>query len=141
MSDESNNGGGGRFEPGKSGNPKGRPRKTANVDTAILNAIGKTVIMTQNGRRKRIRKVDVAVTQLVNKSASGDLPATKFALGLAQKAHDRAAEAGPPRVMTVSDQEIAARVVERLTQIIEARLTGATTVAGQASGGTDANPA
>lgn len=84
----------GRFASGRSGNPKGRPRKSQTVDGAILKAIGETVTINQGGRRRRLTKVDVAATQLANKSAAGDLRATKLTLDYAQRAHDRKDEGG-----------------------------------------------
>jgi hypothetical protein len=116
----------GHFLPGRSGNPKGRPKKVHSVDTAVLNAINEKVTVHENGRRRRVSKVDVAAKQLVNKSAGGDLRATKMALDYAQKAEERAGEtASRNPAMTISDQEIAARVIERLTRLI---LAGQVTV-------------
>jgi hypothetical protein len=111
----------GRFTTGRSGNPKGRPRKSQTVDHAILKAMGETVTINQGGRRRRRTKVDVAATQLANKSAAGDLRATKMTFDYAQKAHDRKDEgSGRAAPMTASDLEIAERVIARMRRIVEA---------------------
>jgi hypothetical protein len=122
MTDKLRNPGTGRFALGQSGNPKGRPRKIRSVDAAVLDAINEKVVINQNGNRKRLSMVDVAAKQLAKKSAAGDLRATKMTLDYAQKAEERQGETESRKaVMTVSDEEIAARVIERLERVILAR--------------------
>lgn len=111
----------GRFATGQSGNPRGRPRKSRSIDASLLKALHEPVTVTENGRRRKIAKLDVATRQLVNKGASGELRATKLVFDLAQRAEDRAgAVAARAPVMTASDRDIAARVIERLHRLIAA---------------------
>ena len=108
-------GNGGRFQPGRSGNPNGRPRKANTVAEAVRDALDVKVPVTANGKQKRISKRDAAAMQLANKSASGDLRANKLAFDLASKAEARAdAGAAPPDTLSVTDQEIAQRLMARL---------------------------
>ena len=110
----------GLFRTGQSGNPAGRPRKNRSVDAAVTKALREKVAVTENGKRTRRPKLDITATQLANKSAGGDLRATKLALDLARKAEERAeVQAARAPAMTQSDHDIAARVIARLTQIIE----------------------
>lgn len=112
----------GQFQPGQSGNPGGRPRKTRTVDESLLKAMHEPVMVTENGRKRRIARLDIATRQLANKGASGELRATKLALDLAQKAEDRASAAAVRApAMTEADREIADRVVERLRRLIADR--------------------
>jgi hypothetical protein len=109
----------GQFLPGVTGNPKGRPKKTRTVDASVLEALGERVTVTENGRRRRISKLQVSAKSLANKSATGDVIATRLALDLAQKAETRLGEATTRTpVMTASDHEIAERVVARLRLLI-----------------------
>src|SRR5205823_9736371 len=62
-----------RFQKGRSGNPKGRPRGKKNMSTLLSAALDASIIVVENGRRKKITKREAIVTQLVNKSASADL--------------------------------------------------------------------
>jgi hypothetical protein len=81
-----------RFHPGTSGNPRGRPkgaRKLANVLAATL---AERVIVAENGRRKRITKLEAAVKQLVNRAAAGETRSMSLLLALIQ-----ASEAKPPQ--------------------------------------------
>lgn len=65
-----------RFKPGKSGNPKGRPKGSTNLATAIRKEMNTKVTVVENNRRKTITKTDVVAKQLVNKAAQGDPKAT-----------------------------------------------------------------
>ena len=96
----------GRFPPGQSGNRKGRPKKPKTVSEAIVTAMNKTVAASENGRKRRIRKLDATATQIANKGASGDLRAGKMLLDMAAQAEARDAAGAPPETLTISDQEI-----------------------------------
>jgi replication-associated recombination protein RarA len=96
----------GRFPPGQSGNRNGRPKKPRTVSEAIITAMNKTVAANENGRKRRIRKLDAAATQIANKGASGDLRAGKMLLDMAAQAEARDAGVEAPETFTVSDQEI-----------------------------------
>ena len=110
----------GRFRAGTvSPNPAGRPRRATGVDAAVTRALSEKVTVTEQGRRKRKSKLDVTAAQLANKGAGGELRAVKLALDHARKAEERQAEQATRQpVMTESDQEIAARIIARLKQII-----------------------
>ena len=96
----------GRFPPGHSGNRNGRPKKSKTVSEAILTAMNKTVAANENGRKRRIRKLDATATQIANKGASGDLRAGKMLLDMAAQAEARDAAQAAPETLTISDQEI-----------------------------------
>ena len=96
----------GRFPPGQSGNRNGRPKKAKTVSDAILTAMNKTVAANENGRKRRIRKLDATATQIANKGASGDLRAGKMLLDMAAQAEARDAAQATPETLTISDQEI-----------------------------------
>jgi hypothetical protein len=96
----------GRFPPGHSGNRKGRPKKPKTVSDAIIAAMNKTVAANENGRKRRIRKLDATATQIANKGASGDLRAGKMLLDMAAQAEARDVAKAAPETLTLSDQEI-----------------------------------
>ena len=81
-----------RFRPGKSGNPRGRPKGARNLSTIVAAALSERVAINENGRRRRITKLEAAVKQLVNRAASGEARATQLLLALVQ-----ANEARPAR--------------------------------------------
>jgi Family of unknown function (DUF5681) len=66
-----------RFQKGKSGNPKGRPKRDPSI-AALFRKICSEKVKTngQNGQRY-MTKLEASLTQLVNKAASGDLKAVR----------------------------------------------------------------
>lgn len=111
---------GGRFKPGHSGNPKGRPRKAQSVTASLQRAWDEKVEVTERGRRVRIRKGEIAVKQLANSSASGDIRSTKLAMEYLQKAEDREAAAPSlPKPLTATDHQIVKAFLARI-KLVEA---------------------
>ena len=69
-----------RFQPGQSGNPNGRPKGSRNLTTLLVVELNRPVTVTEQGRRRRVRKVAVIARQLANKAAAGDLKAVEMLL-------------------------------------------------------------
>ena len=78
-----------RFQKGRSGNPKGRPKGSLNVATVLTATLREKVVINENGQRKAVTKLEAALKQLVNKAASGDLRAVVQLVGLAREAEER----------------------------------------------------
>ena len=106
-----------RFQKGRSGNPKGRPKGALNLATVLARTLREKVIINENGQRKIITKLEAAVKQLVNKAASGDLRALRHLTDLASSAEERAAQA-PVTNTTISedDQKVVQRILERFSK-------------------------
>ena len=103
-----------RFQKGKSGNPKGRPRGMKNMSTLLSTALNASIGVVANGRRKKITKREAIVTQLVNKSAAADLKATQIVLAMLRDLECQADDPGEATVFTEADQEIIRRIQARL---------------------------
>ena len=71
-----------RFQPGRSGNPKGRPRQQRTVGALLQQALSKKVKIQENGVTKYLTTEQVALMQLANKAAKGDLRAMKLVFDL-----------------------------------------------------------
>ena len=103
-----------RFQKGRSGNPKGRPRGKKNMSTLLSAALDAAIIVVENGRRKKISKREAIITQLVNKSASADLKATQIVLAMLQDVEARADDSSDSATFTEADQEIIQRIQARM---------------------------
>src|SRR6516225_8993744 len=103
-----------RFQKGRSGNPTGRPRGRKNMATLLSAALDASIIVVENGRRKKITKREAIVTQLVNKSASADLKATQIVLAMLQDVEARADGSADPATLTEADLAIIRRIQARL---------------------------
>jgi hypothetical protein len=69
-----------RFKKGKSGNPRGRPKK--NLPALLVAALNEPVFARIDGERRKITKRQAVVHQLVDKPASADLRATKMLIDM-----------------------------------------------------------
>lgn len=67
-----------RFQKGQSGNPKGRRKGLKNVATLLEQVLDERVMVTENGKRKSITKLEAMLKQLANK-AVGRPPCNKAA--------------------------------------------------------------
>jgi hypothetical protein len=88
-----------RFRAGQSGNPRGRPKGARNLNTIVAAALSERVTVNENGRRRRIPKLDAAIKQLVNRAASGEMRATQLILALAQANDAHPAQQGADRLI------------------------------------------
>ena len=96
-----------RFKKGQSGNPRGRPLFPKSLAADLLDAMNQRVVVAENGRRRRMTKRQAMIAQLVNKSATADLRATKMLLDMLRDL-ERQAEAASP------DQPAHTDVIEQL---------------------------
>jgi hypothetical protein len=92
-----------RFQKGRSGNPNGRPAGPLNIQDAMQKALRKTVIVTENGMRKRMSMAEVIVTRLANRVTSGDPKAIVTATAILRYGREAAA-AGPIEISMTEDE-------------------------------------
>lgn len=71
-----------RFKPGKSGNPKGRPRGTRSVTAMLQDVTGRRISFTENGKTRTAPMLEVILHRLSNDAARGDPRAVKTLFSL-----------------------------------------------------------
>ena len=64
-----------QFKTGQSGNPRGRPKGSKNLQTLLREELDQKVQVTENGRPRLMSKRRVAVRQQVDKAVKGDAKA------------------------------------------------------------------
>ena len=76
------------FPPGKSGNPKGRPKRTTSPTGHEV--FDQPVTVTQKGKTKKIKAIDAILSQLVIDAMKGDHKARKLVLDIWAKGSNKA---------------------------------------------------
>ena len=126
-----------RFKKGQSGNPGGRSVKSRSAPLA--DALNETVVVTIDGRRRKLTKREAIVAQMVDKSASADLRATKMLIDMMKDVEEKAGDAASrlePRGLAEADKEVVQQFVARLRRQIlqeigEAKAAGPPVVSGK----------
>jgi Family of unknown function (DUF5681) len=115
-----------RFPKGQSGNPGGRSKK--NLPSPLADALNEPVFVTVNGRHRKITKCEAVVHQLVNKSTSADLRATKMLMDMMKDVERKAGIAESPTTPPEApwpgpaDKKVIKNLVERIRQDILAEI-------------------
>lgn len=104
-----------RFRPGRSGNPKGRPKEAKNFATVIQDELQMRILVTENGKRKLITKRQAIAKQLVNKAATGDPKTLSILLGEARlQERDPEAATAADVLNTDEDALVIASILQRV---------------------------
>ena len=103
-----------RFRPGRSGNPGGRPRRSSRLGAILTRTLGETIEAQENGKRRRMTKLEAAVKQLVNHATGGHRQAAQFVIALIDDYADRPRR--PPRRAPEADALLVAELVRRLSR-------------------------
>jgi hypothetical protein len=74
-----------RFQKGRSGNPRGRPKGSRNVDTVLSEVLNQQVTFKAGGRSKPINKGDALIKRLMNMASKGDRRAVDAVINLIGK--------------------------------------------------------
>ena len=78
-----------QFRKGTSGNLAGRPKGAKSLSAVIAAGLAERIVVTQNGERRSITKLQAAIIQLANKAAAGDRHAAKLIIDLLHQSEIR----------------------------------------------------
>ncbi len=62
----------GQFPKGRSGNPKGRPKGSRNFMTLLEKELGQSIVVSENGVKKTLTRLQAMVKRLVADALQGD---------------------------------------------------------------------
>jgi hypothetical protein len=103
-----------RFRSGRSGNPRGRPKRAKHLGALVAAALRERTAVEEDGRVRRLTKLEATVRQIVDGAAAGDARSIKLLFALI-KADERAlAEPDAPRA-SEADAIVIAELRRRLS--------------------------
>jgi hypothetical protein len=105
-----------RFQKGRSGNPKGRPKGARNFGTELQEALGQTVLVREGGVARRVTRRGAVVLSLLAKALKGDVRAAALLIAAEQRAD--AAKQGAPdgEALSADEAEVMAGFEARLRE-------------------------
>jgi len=109
-----------RFQPGQSGNPKGKIKGQQNLKSELLDELRSKVPVVEEGKRRLLSKQSIIVKRMVSDAAKGDAKARDQLLRLLdqmEKAQPAARTADP--IGDAHDVEVLARFRAELVKSIE----------------------
>jgi hypothetical protein len=102
-----------RFRKGRSGNPSGgrKPRQT--LGQLFDHALHETVVVTEHGQRRKMTKLQLVISQMINKAAGGDPKSLRLFLDVIGRF--------PPEAPSVrldrDDQEFLNQIIEEAKRL------------------------
>lgn len=104
-----------QFQPGRSGNPKGRPKGVRNFKTDVKDALKKPVKVTADGKAKKVSTQQAALWRLREQALKGDGKALDRLLGLANT-HNNEELVEETKSLNADDAAILASYNARITR-------------------------
>jgi hypothetical protein len=105
-----------RFQPGTSGNLRGRPKGSRNRATIWNDQMGKLMTARSGDRQVRISRFEAVIHRLLEQALQGDLKAINILLGYDQRFASLMPEPRPeppPEPLSASERKILERLLSR----------------------------
>lgn len=97
-----------QFQKGKSGNPRGRPKRTKNIDSLIDRELDQKILLKEAGNEIQLRKREAIVKRLVNNALKGDPRSIEYLVK-----YSRENGAGDPFIVTEEDEKTLEQAMQR----------------------------
>ena len=95
-----------RFKPGKSGNPKGRPRGSKGFNALMRRALSETILVRVNGQLREMSQREVIIKSWIARALKGDARAIERLLPFMQQLYPDIANKMELRVHIVRPGDI-----------------------------------
>ena len=106
-----------RFRPGQSGNPTGHRKGSKTIGARLQELMNSKVTVTEQGRTRRISRLDVMLRQLTNDAMRGDQRALKLLMEFLHRYGPEVEETARSEEMTSEDLEILSDFLQKNSTI------------------------
>ena len=118
-----------RFQRGRSGNPRGRPKGARNFEVELQEALGQTVLVREAGAERRVTRRGAVVLSLLAKALKGDVRAAAWLIAAEQRAEasergGAAEDEAPPPPLSADEAEVLEAFEARVRGRLLRRLDG-----------------
>ena len=106
-----------RFRPGRSGNPRGRPKKPKSVQEKFERELARKVAVREDGRVRKIPKIDLWVRRVIADAIKGSHQASRILIEMRSASDDEIAQGIAEQTieeLTAEDLEILDRYLARV---------------------------
>lgn len=95
-----------RFEPGQSGNPKGRQKGTKNFKTELAEELQERILVREGGKAREVSKQRALVKRLTEKALQGDVRAASIIVNMVARFLSQDEEPDGEQGLSVEDLAI-----------------------------------
>ena len=104
----------GRFKPGRSGNPRGRPKGSRSLRNELAGILKERIAVREGGKHRRISRQHAMLLKLLEKALGGDIRAASTIINNVLKIEPQGPEqAVPEGDLSADDHEIVADFLRR----------------------------
>jgi hypothetical protein len=104
----------GQFKSGQSGNPHGRPKNSKNLKTYVDKHLTTPITVVENGRSRKIPRVEAIAIQLVNMAAKGDPKGLAAVMSLTREHDSAAGDSQSSTLSRAEDEMVTAGIIARI---------------------------
>jgi hypothetical protein len=103
-----------QFQPGKSGNPNGRPKGSKNLATLVVEELSGVIQVRENGKLTKISKLEAVLKSTLAKAIKGDLRAARSILDLAERHYPDEDTGDEARELSDDENDILDQYIEKI---------------------------
>ena len=104
----------GRFQPGQSGNPRGRPKGSKNIRTYVHKLLSAKIPVIEGGKTRNIARAEAIAIQLVNLASKGDPKGLVAVMNLTREFDEANSEPRLSALTRIEDEEVMKGLIARI---------------------------
>ena len=105
-----------QFQPGQSGNPKGRPKGSKNLATDLQEELGQKVVITEANKKQTVTKQRAMLKTMFAKALTGDARSATVLINLILGLHQVNDDQANDTALSADDAAILAAYEDKLKQ-------------------------